>query len=236
MTSMLSAAQRLKHHASAVQKMRAQPDQGYKRVKQFQSERLAQTYCDLLVDATYRAPARFFLNDLYGDKDFSQRDAELQRVIPALQRFLPDSALGTIADAVELDSLSELLDRALGQHVQNESHCNFTLYRDAYKEVEHEYPLHRERQMTLVQDIGKSLNGLVRKPLLGGLIKSMGPVAHAAGLTSMHDFLTRGFSVFKTMGDAQPFLRIIQNRELSIHQALTSKLADELVAKVLAPN
>ncbi len=236
MSSTLSAAQRLKHHAVSVQNLRAQPDHGYKRVKQFQANRLEQTYSDLLIDPTYRAPARFFLNDLYGDKDFSQRDAELQRVIPALQRFLPDSALSTIADAVELDSLSELLDRALAQHVQHESDCSFNLYRNAYQKVEQEFPNHRERQMALVQDIGKSLNGLVRKPLLGGLIKSMGPIAHAAGLSSMHDFLTRGFSVFKTMGDAQPFLRIIQNREVAIHQALTSKLADEVVTKVLAPN
>jgi hypothetical protein len=236
MSSFLSAAQRLKHHASAVQNLRAQPDQGYKRVKQFQTNRLEQTYCDLLIDATYCAPTRFFLNDLYGDKDFSQRDAELQRVIPALQRFLPESALSTIADAVELDSLSEELDRAVAQHVQHESQCNLNLYRDAYQKVDRQFPNFRERQMALVLNIGNSLNGLVRKPLLGGLIKTMGPVAHAAGLSSMHDFLTRGFTVFKTMGDAQPFLRIIQSRELAIHQALTSKLADEVVAKVLAPN
>ncbi len=236
MASILSAAQRLKHHASAVQALRAQPDQGYKRVKQFQSDRLAKTYADLLVDPTYRAPARFFLNDLYGDKDFSQRDSELQRVIPALQRFLPEAALGTIADAVELDSLSEQLDRALAQHIQHVADCSLPVYRQAYQQVEHEFPQFRERQMILVQAIGKSLNSLVRKPLLGGLIKSMGPVAHAAGLSSMHDFLTRGFSAFKAMGDAHPFLNIIQSREQAIHQALTSKLADELLAKVLAPN
>jgi hypothetical protein len=236
MSSILSAAQRLKHFASAVQNLRAQPDQGYKRVKQFQANRLEQTYSDLLIDPLYRAPAQFFLNDLYGDKDFSQRDAELQRVIPALQRFLPESALGTIADAVELDSLSEQLDRALAQHVQHASDCGLSLYREAYQKVEQQFPNYRERQMALVQSIGQSLNGLVRKPLLGSLIKSMGPVAHAAGLSSMHDFLSRGFSVFKTMGDAQPFLRMIQNRELAIHQALISKLADEVVTKVLAPN
>ncbi len=236
MTSQLSPAQRLKHHASTVQALRAQPDQGLKPIKQFQANRLAKTYADLLLSSTYRAPARFFLDDLYGDKDFSQRDSELQRVIPTLQRFLPEAALGTIADAVELDSLSEQLDRAMAQSIVQEGPCSLANYRRAYIEVDVHLPRYRERQMELVQTIGGSLNGLVRKPLLGGLIKSMGPVAHAAGLSSMHDFLSRGFSAFKTMGDARTFLQIIQSREQAIHQAMHSKLEENLLVKVLVPH
>jgi hypothetical protein len=81
-------------------------------LRAFQARRLAFTHADLLESPRYRAATRFFLDELYGVKDFSQRDAELARVIPTLTRFLPEAALGTIADAVELDALSERLDLA----------------------------------------------------------------------------------------------------------------------------
>jgi hypothetical protein len=181
------------------------------------------------------------LHDLYGTKDFSQRDQELARVIPALQRFLPEAALSTIADAVELDAISERLDHAVAKVLLEgpkpaEKDCSLEHYRAAYQAVHLADAAARDRQLALVQKIGTALNGLVKKPLLGGLLKTMGPVAHAAGLSSMHDFLMRGFEAFKTMGDASTFLQLIQTRESAIHQAMISKMSDELVERVVAPN
>jgi len=75
-------------------------------VKQWQAQRLARTHRRLLGDPRYAAAARFFLDDLYGAKDFSRRDAELARLVPTMVRLLPDAALETIADAIEMDALS----------------------------------------------------------------------------------------------------------------------------------
>ena len=82
-------------------------------VKQWQAQRLTRTHRRLLEDPRYAAAARFFLDDLYGAKDFTRRDAELARLVPTMVRLLPDAALETIADAIEMDALSERLDLAL---------------------------------------------------------------------------------------------------------------------------
>lgn len=82
-------------------------------VRQFQRERLARAHADLLLSERYRLAARFFLDELYGMEDFSSRDEELARMIPSMSRLLPAAALGTIADGIELDAISEELDGAM---------------------------------------------------------------------------------------------------------------------------
>src|SRR5262252_5619444 len=86
-------------------------------VKRYQSERLRRTYADLLNTPRYRAAALFFLEDLYGERDFEQRDREALRVVPKLARMLPDRAVETLALAVELDELSEVLDVRLAAEI-----------------------------------------------------------------------------------------------------------------------
>jgi len=51
-------------------------------LKTFQQRRLSRTYADLLASARYGAAARYFLDELYGPKDFSARDAQFARVAP----------------------------------------------------------------------------------------------------------------------------------------------------------
>jgi hypothetical protein len=85
----------------------------YQALRQFQSARLASTYADLLADKTTRSAALFFLEDLYGTKDFTQRDADIERIIPIMERLLPVAALHYVSQAIELDALSESLDTAM---------------------------------------------------------------------------------------------------------------------------
>ena len=82
-------------------------------VKQFQAERMATTHADLLAAPDSRAAAQFFLSDLYGAKDFTQRDTDIERIIPLSEHILPVSALSTIAEAIALDALSETMDKAM---------------------------------------------------------------------------------------------------------------------------
>src|SRR5215510_6440691 len=88
-------------------------------VKRYQSERLRTTHADLLRVPRYRAAAQFFLEDLYGERDFEQRDREALRVVPSLARMLPERAVETLALAVELDELSEILDARVAGFVES---------------------------------------------------------------------------------------------------------------------
>ena len=185
-------------------------------VKRWQSARLARTHADLLEAPRYRDAARFFLDDLYGAKDFSQRDAELMRVIPTLTRLLPDAALATLADAVELDALSERLDTALAAALQPGARAPLTErdYARAYRTCATR--AERAHQLDLVLVVGRSLDRLVKHPLIGRLLAAMGGPARVAGLSAMHQFLVDGFDAFRRIGGAGEFLRRIDARERQI--------------------
>ena len=102
-------------------------------VKNWQSERLARTYADLLADDRYRESCEFFLEELYGARDFEQRDEEAQRVVPKLARMLPARAIETLLLAVELDELAEDLDAELARLIQLP--ITTQRYADAYVQV-----------------------------------------------------------------------------------------------------
>jgi hypothetical protein len=201
-------------------------------LKRYQAQRLASTHADLLEDPRYRLATQFFLQDLYGEKDFAQRDQELKRVLPTLNRFLPDSALSTIADAVELDALSEYLDQQMAwQNIEtNGALWTERTYRQAYSALALRAEATfgstangrtlRERQLVLVPRIGATLEKLVRNPLLGGLLSSMATPARLAGVPAMHDFLSRGFKAFQSMRGAKQFLVLIETRERALFEQL----------------
>lgn len=189
-------------------------------IKRWQAERLATTHADLLADPGTRAAARFFLDDLYGAKDFSRRDAELMRLVPTLGRLLPERALATVADAVELDALSERFDESMAGllPMAGERDIREADYARAFRQASTQ--AQREHQLDLVMRIGRSLEGLVRHPLLGRLLAAMQGPARLAGLQAMHDFLARGFEAFKGMPSTSAFLGRIDQRERAIMRRL----------------
>src|SRR4051794_32719532 len=81
------------------------------RLADWQARRLRMTYADLGADPRYKTAIQFFQNDLYGAGDFSRRDADLSRVVPVMVKMLPEGVIVTTALAVELNGLSQELDR-----------------------------------------------------------------------------------------------------------------------------
>jgi len=185
-------------------------------VKRYQSERLRRTYVDLLSTPRYRAAALFFLEDLYGEKDFEQRDREALRVLPKIARMLPEHAVATMALAVELDELSEILDARVAEHI--ELPLDDTGYKRAYRDAGTRSE--RERQIAMVDAIGRALDHLARMPLLAGMLRVMRAPAEAAGLQHVHQFLTRGFHSFRAMHGASEFLDTVHRREIALMNEL----------------
>jgi hypothetical protein len=185
-------------------------------LRQFQSARLVSTHADLLAVKETRAAAQFFLEDLYGTKDFTRRDADIERIVPMMERLLPVSALWYIAEAIELDALSESLDSAmasrLGEHFTQDDYVN--AYRTVASRAE------REQQIAHIRSVGQSLAELVRKPLIGATMAAMRSPAKLARLFELHQFLERGYSAFKQMSKPEQFVETIVRRETEILQNL----------------
>jgi len=195
-------------------------------VRRWQQARLATTHADLLAASETAPAAQFFLNDLYSTEDLTQRDADIERVIRILVKFLPDKALATLAAALEMDALSELLDARLGQALRRQSPVTTPMlvitpegYEAAYRAMG-DFDL-RTRQIALTEEIGLALDKLARMPLLAGLLRMMRGPAHAGGVGGLHEFLERGYAAFAHMKDGRAFIRTIVEREQAEHQRLT---------------
>ena len=193
------------------------------RLRAWQAGRFLRTYADLMASDRYRPAAEFFLSDLYGPKDFSERDQELERFLPAIAKILPAAAIRTLAVGVELDLLSESLDATMVQAFlaagrTAETDISEAAYARAYRSCDNRRG--REAQIALLMQIGDAIDKLTRKPLLRAAIALIRAPAHAAGMGELHDFLDRGFYAFRHMHGAGEFLALIRERESSILERL----------------
>jgi hypothetical protein len=182
-------------------------------VKAFQHARFAATYGDLLSDARFAPAARFFLDDLYGPRDFSARDDQFARIVPGLVRLFPSEIVHTVAALAELHALSETLDSAMAACLESEA-IGAVSYEQAWRTVGRSQD--RERQIALMCEVGASLDRFTRRPLLRHSLRLMRGPAAAAGLGALQQFLETGFDTFREMRGAQVFLNTIAQRERAL--------------------
>ena len=195
------------------------------RLADWQARRLRMTYADLAADPRYKAAIQFFQNDLYGAGDFSRRDADLARVVPMMVKMLPDAVILTAAAPMELNALSQELDRLLLARLPRaDGYFSVVEYCKAYRRAGN-FPA-RERQIRLIGDIGTALDHYVQKPLVRTALAMMRQPARMAGMSALQDFLERGFAAFRTMNGAQTFLATIAERETQIMEAIVGGSSD----------
>ena len=201
---------------------------GQRSLSMWQSGRLANTYKDLSANPRFTAAVEFFLSDLYGEQDFSQRDSDIERVFPIMVRVLSDPAIASLTVAVELHTLSQLLDtrmleiltRQLGvQPDGTATAISAEQYAEAYRLCDN----HRERlrQIELVIEAGELLDSVVRKPMIYATVKLARKPARIAGFGELQDFIERGFTAFRRMKYAHPFLTAVQERETAILESIS---------------
>ena len=192
-------------------------------IKRFQALRFQATYPDLLQSSRYQTAARFFLYELYSDKDYAERDQQFARIASTIAKLFPQSVVNTAAALAEVHALTERLDDAMAHaylvcQVDNPSHTEAAHYIACWRQVAD--PAARHQQLELVLALGRSLDSLTRKPGLRTLLKMMRGPATAAGLGSLQKFLEAGFDAFQTMRGADEFLKLITLRETDWIQRL----------------
>jgi len=188
----------------------------------WQTARLGHTHQDFLASPRYRPAASFVFSDLYGDRDYSPRDQDLERVYPLMVRLMPAGALDSIILALETHALTQTLDIAIVQKLDSEAGdqlpINAARYAAAYRACDN--AALRRRQIELVVATGKLLDQVVDQPLIYSLIRLTHGPAHMAGLGALHDFLESGFKAFRHMRGATEFLNIIRERELQVMEQI----------------
>ena len=184
----------------------------------WQSLRLSRTHADMLRDARFSQGCRFFLDDIYAPKDFSQRDYDGHRIYSFMNRFLPEATLAPLAMALEVNSLTQQLDLALAEamrdHLGVEDRFDRQQYEQAYRLCDN-YAI-RLRQIQLIVAVGKQLERVRRVPFIHTTLRLARGPAHRLGWFEMQDFLERGYMAWKSIAQPDTFLNNIQTREMAI--------------------
>ncbi len=187
-------------------------------LRAWQSNRLKDTYADLLKDKRYWQACLFFLNDIYGSHDFSQRDYDFQRLYKFLSRFLPDVLIKILANAIELNGLSNALDQKLLSVLVNDLdmqvEVNPELYAEGYRLCDNY--AERAYQINMTVKLLKEVVTAAHLPFMGMALKLAQGPAYAYGWFDLYGFLERGYAAAKTLRDVKGFAAAIQERETRI--------------------
>jgi hypothetical protein len=224
----MNTAQTIRQAVAEVERLRAEsrslPDiaAAVSLLKRFQAHRFAGTYADLLVSPIYGAATRFFLEELYGERDYAERDAQFARIAGAVERMFPREVAATAEALARLHALTESLDHALARAVPLAAADDASGYVRAWKVTGRRAD--RERQLETLVAIGGEMTRLTRLPGLRLMLKMMRAPAAAAGMTSLQRFLETGFDTFaavtRARGGAERFVETIREREQRLLELL----------------
>jgi len=191
-------------------------------IRRYQAGRLRRSFAHFLDDPARAPAATFFLGDVYGDRDFTRRDADIARVLPTMRRLLPARLLETVADAIELGALSQALDLRMVEALQalapRRRKLDDALYAAAYRQVGRAGL--RRRQVRLIGRVGRGFGKALKMRGVSALLAfSRGP-ARLAGLTGLQGFLERGYDAFDALGDPDAFVAEIERDEGEVSRRL----------------
>ncbi len=197
-------------------------------LRAWQSNRLAHTYADLLESDRYGPAGRFFLSDIYASKDFSQRDQDIQTIYNFLSRFLPPISLKLVRDAIELNQLTDALDKRLLAVLVDQLGVTTTITPGQYAKAYQICDNYTDRAFQ-IRSLARTLREVgegARIPLVSAALKIVHRPAVAAGWKDLYDFLARGYQAFKPMKDVKYFVDAIREREMRILDNLFSDNQD----------
>ena len=190
-----------------------------KAVQSWQCKRLLASHQDLYQQKRFKPAVEFFVNELYGPNDFSQRDDDIARVVPKMSKFLPEKALQSLASALHLNTLSFELDFELARKLVN-SDINCNSYAAAYFECDN--LITRQQQIDYIATLGSDLADVVKMKGIASLLFISRKPAKLAGVLALHEFLEKGFKSFKNLGNVDDFVIPIVNKERQIMQQLAN--------------
>ncbi|MDK8463019.1 hypothetical protein [Marinobacter sp. SS13-12] len=187
-------------------------------IADWQAQRLKATHEDLYRHPGYHTGLEFLLTDLYAPAGMTRRDDNIDRVFPKMVKWLPDNLLDTFAGLVELNLITQQLDLELAELCQHQGLSPASLTSNDYCQVFRSSLRmeQRERQITLVAEVGQQLDRYVRNRTLGWLLSMSRAPAEMADLSDLHSFLHRGYSAFRKMEDVERLIDRLVTRERKV--------------------
>ncbi len=180
----------------------------------FQSDRLRRDHADLAAEPQFRDIAEFFFAEIYGPRDFTNRDAQARR-LHAIVGYLPGVALKDVESVLQLLELTQRLDDTLLAALRQLGHDGDALdaatYDCAYRLADN-YD-RRVEQLELIRASMYRVHDLTMRPLFGAALARVQPIAQLAGLGEIVHFLALGYRAVKPVREIHRFVETIIMRE-----------------------
>ncbi len=185
----------------------------YERFVAWQLAYMLPFYEDLRASDDYAAAVDFVVSDLTGI-GVSQRDYDIARIVPIMSKMLPEKALQTMASAMELNArvleINLSICRALFEKRPADARISDSDYRSACRRAS---SLEECLELVhLIEDVGRSLDHVIRIPMIGFTLKTMRAPARLAGFAALQMFLEKGYGTFAALEDVDQFLEDITIR------------------------
>ena len=193
--------------------------EGIRQLQIWQCKRLLISHQDMYQQKRFKPAVEFFIDELYGPSDFSQRDQDIARIVPKMSNFLPEKALQSLASALHLNTLSFELDFELARKLIN-TEINRDTYAEAY--ISCDNLTSRQQQIDYIRTLGNDLADVVKMRGISALLFISRKPAKIAGVLALHEFLEKGFKSFKNLGNVEDFIIPVVNKELQIMQQLAN--------------
>jgi len=193
-------------------------------LQKFQSERLAETYQDLMTDPQYEKIGHFFFEKLYGPEDFSFRDTSIKKLHKLLKGKVYSGIISAVSKVIELHELSDLLDdrmveqmmaRGIGEDLDMEQ------YQAVYRSLDN-YD-QRIYQIDLGAEVTQVFYKLSKKWVVAISLNTVRTATHLIGMGKIIDFIYEGYEGFRAIKDIDYFFVTVDTREHAWHEEIWSK-------------
>lgn len=193
-------------------------------LRTWQVDRLKRTYADFLADERYSPACHFFLSDIYGPEDYSQRDQDAEHIYRLASRYIPADMLRLFTDVIWLNKFTAALDLVLLEALVDKLGVPLTgqgaaaltpeLYAEGYRICDNyeARKLQIDLLMRVIFDVGKG----TQHPLVGVTLRMAYFPAQVAGWGELHSFAVRGAKAFQKMKKPNDFAHAIGQREMHI--------------------
>ena len=192
-------------------------------LQKFQSDRLAETYQDLMTDPQYEKIGHFFFKKLYAPQDFSFRDASIKKLHKLLKGKVYSGIISAVSQVIELHELSDLLDDRMVEKMMTMGigeDMNMEDYQAVYRSLDN-YD-QRLYQIDLGGEVNQVFYKLSKKWVVAVSLKTVRTAAHLIGMGKIIDFIYEGYEGFRAIKNIDYFIETVDTRERAWHDEIWS--------------
>ncbi len=193
-------------------------------LQKFQSERLAETYQDLMTDPQYTKIGHFFFNKLYAPEDFTFRDTSIKKLHKLLRGKIYSGIISAVSKVIELHELSDTLDdrmvtemvaMGIGEDMDMDDYQ--TVYRrlDNYDQ--------RCYQIDLGREVTEVFYRLSQKWVVAVSLNTVRKAAHLIGMGKIINFVYEGYEGFRAIKNIDYFIETVDAREHAWHDEIWAR-------------